>query len=209
MNTTAPITALLAALSLAPPATAQSESGVNAFLDNLTQYCGGAFAGQVVTNEPVTGPDPFANRYLVMHVADCTPNQVRLHFFVSDDGLREWVLTRTKDGGLQLRHLHFASQRAPLVMNNYGGQTVDTGTATRQEFPVDAYSIQLFEAEDLSIARDNVWALEIKPDETLVYELAREDGRLLQIAFDLADPVELPESPLTLAAKRGGEDWEN
>ena len=196
------------ALACIATTAAAAEANVDRFLDNLRAHCGEAYAGRVVANEPVTGPDPFANRYLVMHVAECTPEQVRLTFHVSDDGEREWILNRTKRG-LQLRHAHRTSNGMPMSLTMYGGETVDEGTPTRQEFPADAYTIALFEREDLEVGRDNVWAMELADDERFVYELARDDGRLLQIAFDLAHPVELPETALTLAARRATDDFEN
>ena len=196
------------ALACIATTAAAAEANVDRFLDNLRAHCGEAYAGRVVANEPVTGPDPFANRYLVMHVADCQPDELRLMFHVSDDGERQWILKRTKRG-LQLRHAHRTADGTPLALTMYGGETVDEGTPTRQEFPADAYTIALFEREDLEVGRENVWAMELADDERFVYELAREDGRLLQIEFDLSQPVELPETALTLAARRAADDFEN
>ena len=187
-----------------------SDAPTNAdrFLDRLTEHCGEAYAGRVVTNEPVVGPDPFADRYLVMYVADCKPGEVSLEFFVSDDGEREWIVKRTENG-LQLRHAHRAADGIPLALTMYGGETVDAGTPVRQEFPADAYTMALFEREDLEVGKNNVWALEIEPDDRFLYELSREDGRLLQIEFDLSKEVQPPETALTLAARRAADDWEN
>ncbi|MEX0899822.1 MAG: hypothetical protein WD081_03935 [Gammaproteobacteria bacterium] len=192
----------------ATAARAHERENADRFLDELSAHCGEAYAGRVVTNEPVTGPDPFANRYLVMYVADCTPEQIRLTFHVSDDGEREWILRRT-ERGLQLRHAHRAENGLPLALTMYGGETVNDGTPLRQEFPADGYTIALFERENLDVGRDNIWAMEIEPDERFLYQLARDDGRLLQIEFDLADPVDIPETALTLAARRAADDWEN
>lgn len=192
----------------ATAARANEHENADRFLETLHAHCGEAYAGRVVANEPVTGPDPFANRYLVMYIADCSPEQVRLTFHVSDDGEREWILRRT-ERGLQLRHTHRSESGLPLALSMYGGETVNEGTPLRQEFPADGYTIALFEREEIAAGRDNVWAMEMKPDERFVYELAREDGRLLQIEFDLAEPVDVPETALTLAARRAADDWEN
>lgn len=192
----------------ATAALAAEHKNADRFLEALHAHCGEAYAGRVVANEPVTGPDPFANRFLVMYVAECTPEQVRLTFHVSDDGEREWILRRT-ERGLQLRHTHRAENGLPLALTMYGGETVDDGTPRRQEFPADAQTIALFEREEIDVGRDNVWAMELKENERFLYELAREDGRLLQIEFDLASPVDVPETALTLAARRAAEDWEN
>lgn len=200
-------TALIFA-ALAAAGAADAPTNADRFMERLSSHCGGAYAGRVVTNEPVTGPDPFADRYLVMYVADCKPDEVALEFFVSDDWEREWIVKRT-DTGLQLRHVHRAADGMPLALTMYGGETVDAGTPVRQEFPADAYTMALFEREDLEIGKDNVWAMEIEPEERFLYELARDDGRLLQIEFDLSKPVQPPETALTLAARRAAEDWEN
>jgi hypothetical protein len=200
---------LALAVIAATAARANESENADRFLEALHAHCGEAYAGRVIANEPVTGPDPFANRYLVMYVADCSPEQVRLTFHVSDDGEREWILRRTEKG-LQLRHTHRAENGLPLALTMYGGETVDEGTPRRQEFPADGYTIALFEREDIEVGRDNVWAMELKSDERFLYELAREDGRLLQIEFDLADPVDVPETALTLAARRAAdEDWDD
>ena len=39
---------------------------------------------------------------------------------------------------------------------------------------------------------NNVWAMEIEPDLTLVYELSRPTGRLFRVEFDLSQPVPHP-----------------
>lgn len=189
-------------------ARADDRENADRFLEALNAHCGEAYAGRVIRNEPVTGPDPFANRYLVMHVAECEPNGIRMSFFVSDDGEREWIVKRT-ERGLQLRHIHRAEGGIPIALNYYGGTTVSPGTPNRQEFPADKETIALFKREDLDVARENVWSLAIDDDERFIYQLAREDGRLLQIEFDLSRPVGLPETALTLAARRAADDWEN
>lgn len=201
---------LLLTLAAAGADAGDAPTAHDRFLENLLAHCTEAYAGRVVANEPVTGPDPFADRYLVLHVAACGDNGARLTFFVSDDTEREWIVKRT-ERGLQLRHTHRTAEGSPLSLTNYGGETVDEGTATRQEFPADPYTVALFEREDLEIGIDNVWAMEIEPGKRLTYELSRDDGRLLRIEFDLAHPVEAPETALTLAAKRAADDddWDD
>jgi len=76
-----------------------------------------------------------------------------------------------------------------------GRAFVTPGTASRQEFPVDAESIATFEREGLKASVTNVWAMEIEPDGRFVYELARPGGRLFRVEFDLSKPVEPPPAP--------------
>jgi hypothetical protein len=75
-----------------------------------------------------------------------------------------------------------------------GGDTVAPGTASRQEFPVDAESRALFEREGLEAALGNTWAMEIEPGVRFVYELAR-PGRLFRVEFDLSKRVPAPPPP--------------
>ena len=77
----------------------------------------------------------------------------------------------------------------------YGGETATAGSANRQEFPVDGESIANFKQNGLSGSVSNTWAMEINGS-TFVYELARPNGRLFRVAFDLTQPLaELPPTP--------------
>jgi hypothetical protein len=55
----------------------------------------------------------------------------------------------------------------------YGGDTATPGTEFRQEFPVDAFSIEMFEREGLNVSVTNTWAMEIEPGQRFLYELSR------------------------------------
>jgi hypothetical protein len=154
-------------------------------------HCRQAYAGRIVANDPAPANDPFVGQPLVMHVRECSPAEIRIPFHVGDDRSRTWVLTRTS-GGLRLKHDHRHQDGAPDAVTMYGGETVAPGTATRQEFPVDAESRALFERQNLLASVTNTWALEIEPGRRLRYELRR-PGRLFQVDFDLA--VAVPEPP--------------
>ena len=201
MRTRAAATLFLIGLTQAPaqavvPATASS-AAPDAFLSALSSLCGKAYAGRIVANEPaaVPGapPDPFEGKALVMHVRECAPGEIRVPFHVGDDHSRTWVISRT-DSGLRLKHDHRHEDGSPDVLTMYGGDTTAPGTATRQEFPVDAESKVLFERQGLVASMSNVWAIEIEPGRSYVYELAR-PGRLFRVEFDLAKPVALPPPP--------------
>ncbi len=103
------------------------------------------------------------------------------------------MITRTATG-LQLKHDHRHADGSPDVLTMYGGDTTTTGTAVRQEFPVDAESRALFEQEGLKASVANTWAMEIEAGTTFVYELAR-PGRLFRVEFDLTQPVAIPPAP--------------
>jgi hypothetical protein len=162
-----------------------------AFMANLSELCGQAFAGQLVSTDE--GDADIASVPLVMHVASCAPDQIRIPFHVGDDRSRTWVITDTGTG-LQLKHDHRHEDGSEDAVTQYGGDTADLGTANRQEFPVDAESIALFEREGLAVSVTNVWAVEVN-DQVFAYELRRpagENERFFRVEFDLTTPVETP-----------------
>ena len=194
-NTSAPATGT--AEPAAAGAASRAAAPADAFLAALASECGKAFAGRIVANEPATGqPDAFEGKALIMHVRGCDKpaEELRVPFHVGDDHSRTWVITRT-DGGLRLKHDHRHSDGSEDVQTLYGGDSVAAGTAIRQEFPVDAYSIELFEREGLQQSTSNTWAMEIEPGKRFLYELSRPSGRLFQVEFDLSQPVALPPAP--------------
>jgi hypothetical protein len=143
----------------------------------------------VVADTPTPSPD-FAGKRLLMHVRDCSADQIRIPFHVGEDRSRTWVVTRTP-AGLRLKHDHRHADGTPDVRTDYGGDTVSSGTALRQEFPADAHSKALFVAENIPASVANVWAMEVHPGRAFVYELAR-PNRLFRVEFDLTQPVAAP-----------------
>lgn len=184
-------------LLVACSTTAPSQAPADAFMAALASHCGQAFAGRIVANEPKTDqPDAFEGKPLVMHVRGCdaTERELRVPFHVGEDRSRTWVLTRTASG-LRLKHDHRHEDGSEDVLTMYGGDTRATGTALRQEFPVDADSIALFRREGSAASVTNTWAMEIEPGRRFLYELRRPGGRLFQVAFDLSRPIAPPPPP--------------
>ena len=180
-----PATAAFLFLTLASAATAQAPAPQDAFMANLNALCGQRFEGRVATTDAADAD--FAGRRLLMHVRVCSAEEVRIPFWVGDDRSRTWVVTRT-DAGLRLKHDHRHDDGSTHVLHWYGGDTADAGTAERQDFPVDAESIALFNANDASVSTTNVWAMEIHPARTFAYELRRAN-RHFRVEFDLRKPV--------------------
>lgn len=183
----------------AEPATtaAGQQAPADAFLAALASQCGKAFAGRIIANEPATSePDAFEGKALVMHVRGCDKptEELRVPFHVGDDHSRTWVITRT-EGGLRLKHDHRHEDGSEDTQTMYGGDTVDAGTAVRQEFPVDAFSVELFEREGLQQSTSNTWAMEVEPGQRFLYELSRPNGRMFKVEFDLSQSVDLPPAP--------------
>jgi hypothetical protein len=176
---------------------AMTESRLHAaqgiFISHLDALCGKAFAGRISANEPASPNDPFAGKRLIMHVRECAPDGLRIPFHVGDDRSRTWVISKL-DRGLRLKHDHRHADGSADAVTQYGGDTVGSGTQERQEFPVDAYSRNLFERESMQVSMTNIWAIEIHPGQRLVYELSR-PGRLFRVEFDLHNPVPPPAPP--------------
>ncbi|MBU8977706.1 MULTISPECIES: hypothetical protein [unclassified Lysobacter] len=191
--------ALLIALSCclaACTSTPEASSDVapqDAFFQSVAALCGQAFAGRVEVDRPATPGDPFAGKPLIMHVRECSGDTIRIPFYVGGDRSRTWVLTRTATG-LRLKHDHRHEDGTEDALSQYGGDTVDAGTAQRQEFPADAASKALFEREKRATSVANVWAMEVEPQDHFVYELAR-PGREFRVSFDLKHPIPAPPPP--------------
>ncbi len=173
--------ALSACASVPSPAPQQE-----GFMASLNALCGQRFLGRVVTTDAADAD--FAASRLVMHVRDCSADEVRIPFWVGEDRSRTWVISRNEDGGLTLKHDHRDPQGNPDGLHWYGGDTTSAGTANRQEFPVDEFSIELFNAGNASVSTTNVWAVEVHPGRIYAYELRR-PNRYLRVEFDLTRPL--------------------
>lgn len=176
-----------AALALSACATIPTRAPQqDAFMASLNALCGQRFEGRVVTTDAADAD--FARSRLIMHVRDCSADEVRIPFHVGDDASRTWVISRNEEGGLTLKHDHRDPQGRPDGLHWYGGDTTSAGTANRQEFPVDAFSVELFTAGDAVVSTTNVWAVEVHPGRVYAYELRRAN-RHFRVEFDLTRPV--------------------
>jgi hypothetical protein len=170
-----------------------SESPSDRFFSSVSALCGKAFAGRIVANEPTpTTADPFEGKTLVFHVRRCGKDRLELPFHVGDDRSRTWVLTR-RSAALSLKHDHRHRDGSPDDLTMYGGLTTKPGSATRQEFPADTETKELFTRLKLEASLPNVWAMEIESGR-FVYELAR-PGRRFRVEFDLTRETPAPQAP--------------
>lgn len=169
-----------------PPVTSPQD----AFFANLSNLCGRSYEGRVVTTDEQDAD--MAGQQLVMHVRDCSANEIRIPFNVGENRSRTWVITRT-DTGLRLKHDHRHEDGSEDALTQYGGDTTTEGAAERQEFPADTFSKELFTANNIPASADNVWAVEIHPGETFAYELRR-PNRHFRVEFDLTSEVPTPEA---------------
>ena len=184
--------ALLLAAALGGCSTpAPDSSPQDLFFGRLAALCGRAFEGRIAS-PPVEADAAFAGKRLVMHVRDCRSDAIRIPFHVGDDRSRTWVVTRLP-AGLRLKHDHRHADGREDKLTQYGGDTVATGQAARQEFPADAFSKELFVREAIPASTANVWAIEADA-RVFAYELRR-PGRFFRVEFDLARPVAPPPPP--------------
>ncbi|MBD2842931.1 hypothetical protein [Erythrobacter rubeus] len=180
------------------PPSAQDE-----FWDALSSHCGKAYRGSLVSTDEADAD--FAGADMVMHVRECSEDRIAVPFHVELNGewdrSRTWVITRTGDG-LRLKHDHRHEDGESDAVTMYGGDTASDGTAHAQDFPVDAESVALFRAEDLTASVTNVWRVEVDPagteDGVFAFQLQRTvDGgapgpRFFRVEYDLTDEVAPP-----------------
>lgn len=178
---------MIAAMALLLAACAAAPAPQEEFFATLTAQCGKAFEGRLVSSDEADRA--IAAERLVMELRNCAADEIRIPFHVGENRSRTWIISKTPTG-LRLKHDHRHEDGASDAVTLYGGDTVEKGTATRQEFPVDAYSIEMFRREGLAASVTNVWAVEATPD-FFAYELRREN-RFFRVEFELARPVDAP-----------------
>lgn len=160
------------------------------FMAQLSPYCGQAYEGRVVSDDPLD--DDWKTETIIANFDVCTPTGVRIPVHVGEDQSREWLLALGDDGLIALRHQHTHEDGTPDAVTMYGGKSAAGSNATRQEFPADDRTKALFDEQEIPESKPNVWAMEIHPDDDMfAYELRRPE-RFFRLEFDLSDPVEPP-----------------
>lgn len=173
------------ATSCAVPPTSPADD----FWRNLRALCGNAYEGKVIEGTAANDA-AFKESRLVMHVRKCTDAEIWIALHVGENRSRTWVITRTPTG-LRLKHDHRHEGGSEDKVTQYGGDHAAPGTATRQEFPADAFTAELLPA-----AKTNIWTMEIVPNRSFAYALRRDaEGRRFRIEFDLTTPVAAPPPP--------------
>ena len=159
------------------------------FWDRVALLCGQAFEGEIVSQD--AADDAWRAERVVMHVRDCSASEIRIPLAVGDDRSRTWVLTRA-EGTLGLHHVHLHEDGSEDALSGYGGTAVAAGSGSRQDFPADDATKALFDREGIPVSIANVWAVEVRPADSLfAYELAR-PGRFFRVEFDTSRPVDPP-----------------
>lgn len=187
MNT---VTLLAALCALAACATAPPSTPASTYFDNLRTLCGKTYEGRLATNDPADAT--FAGKRLVMGPVACgEANVVRIPFAVGEDHSRTWLLTRLDGEHVRLKHDHRHADGSEDLLSQYGGDSIDAGTSTRQHFPADDFSRELFVRQNLQRSLANVWGVDIEPGVTFAYELRRTD-RHFRVTFDLTATAPAP-----------------
>ena len=202
MKTILPLVALvpLAACASTPDVPALPPSQ-EAFWTALQSHCGNAYQGALASNDE--RDTDWQGRTMIAHWAECSETRTAVAFHVQDadgdgwDRSRTWIVTRTAEG-LRLKHDHRHQDGEEDAVTQYGGDTLSAGTARIQDFPVDAYSIAMFEREGLSASLTNVWRVEVDDADSsgarFAYQLTRRNDptRLFRVEFDASEPVTAP-----------------
>ena len=175
---------LILALSACASAPQAEMAPQATFMARLNGLCGQRFEGKMVSTDAADAD--MAGQRLVMHVRDCGADEVRIPFAVGADHSRTWVVSRTPEG-LRLKHDHRHEDGTEDVLSQYGGDTADAGSATRQEFPADDFSKELFRTKGNPASMTNVWAMEAG-ETVFAYELRRPQ-RFFRVEFDLSRPM--------------------
>lgn len=163
----------------------QSERLEQEFIPSLAAYCGRSFRGELVSSDPQD--KAFGEATIVLTIKECKPDEIRMPLTVGSDASRTWVLS---DRGeyLTLQHIHRHEDGSEDKVSRYGGDASTKLKASRQEFPADDYSKNLFLKNDLAPSIKNTWAMEISNEEIFAYELRR-PGRYFRLEFDLRQPI--------------------
>lgn len=156
--------------------------------DLFASLCGQTYTGKVVSTDPQD--EDWRKEVLTIGPVNCTTsNTVLIPLAVGTNTSRTWVITG-QGSSMELRHLHLLEDGSPDPVSEYGGpirgEPVLTDNIWKMYFPADQKTIDIFNANDLSVSNTNVWTLEIKPGERLVYELNREN-RNFRAEFDLSN----------------------
>ncbi|WP_273242274.1 hypothetical protein [Hyphomonas atlantica corrig.] len=162
------------------------------FMHRLSQLCGQAFEGRIVSEDKED--DSWRAERVVMHVRECSDDEIRIPLHVGDDHSRTWVIHH-EGGRLALHHDHRHEDGSLDAITWYGGARDDRLSGSRMNFPADDATKALFDAKGIPQSKENTWAIEVRPTHTLfAYEMER-PNRFFRVEFDTSKPVATPPAP--------------
>jgi len=191
----------VAAFTLA--ASTAASAGETTAWGALSSNCGKAFAGTIVKD---TDPsDTWTNARIIMHIRDCSENEIKVPLHVDDNRSRIWIVTKLPAGKMRLKHDHRHQDGRSDDVTMYGGTSVGGDGADRAStvaFPVDKESITSFKKYGLEASVTNSWHLSVG-ETTFHYKLTRPSGREFEVAFDLSKPVAIPANAWDMSGESG------
>lgn len=190
MKALAPLLAAAALVACGNADTAPDKSAGTDLFSALSARCGQAYQGRVMGEDP--RDEDWRSETLVMHIRECSDDEIRIPLHVGENRSRTWVVTRQGEG-LRLKHDHRHEDGSEDVLTQYGGDTEGAVSGLTAEFPADQFSRDLFVREGIPVSADNVWLMQIEGD-TFTYGLTRPD-RNFRAVFDLSEPVDPPPAP--------------
>lgn len=159
------------------------------FMGRISQLCGNAYEGTIVSEDAVD--DDWRTERVVMDVQCISKNNIRIPLHVGDNRSRTWVLTQDK-GVIELRHDHRHEDGIEDTLTQYGGFASENSSGSRQNFPADQSTKDLFDREGIPVSKQNTWALEVRPTHKMfAYELSRPE-RFFRVEFDTSKPIDRP-----------------
>ena len=190
MKAFAPLLAAAALVACGNSDSAPDPSSGTDLFTALSARCGQAYEGRVMGEDPRDAD--WRSETLVMHIRECSADEIRIPLHVGENRSRTWVVTRQGEG-LRLKHDHRHEDGSEDVLTQYGGDTEGAVTGLMAEFPADEFSRDLFVREGIPVSADNVWLMQIEGD-VFTYGLTRPD-RNFRAVFDLSEPVDPPPAP--------------
>ncbi len=153
------------------------------FYNNLKSLCGKSFSGKQVYMQE--GRESWEDKDMVMHVTVCEDDVVHIPFHMEEDHSRTWMFFN-EEGKLRFRHDHRHEDGTPEDLTMYGGYADATrGTAYRQVFPADEYTIDVHPR-----SVNSEWVVELKDDMGIFcYKLYSHGELLFEAHFDLTNPL--------------------
>ena len=172
--------ASLALLLLSACATTPASNPQDEFFAALSSHCGKTLTGRLASSD--AEDEAMLGKPMSAHFNSCTADEVRINFAIAEDRSRNWVISRTPTG-LRLKHVHLHEDGSEDKLSRYGGDSLGQGTATRQQFPADAFSKELFRRENRPQSLTNIWSVEVEDGLFFAYELRRPEGRFFRVEF--------------------------
>lgn len=167
--------------------------------ERLQAHCGQAFSGRVVKGDE---DDPWRAANLVMHIRDCSEDQLKIPLHFNEDRSRIWIVSKLEGQRLRLKHDHRHEDGESDDVTMYGGETIESDGEsgdTDVAFIVDEQSLQVFRDNGNTRSSDNVWSMAVDGT-TFFYGLVRPDLDF-KVAFDLSQPVSVPPPAWDLLGK--------